>query len=128
MAPHFRIPLNLPHAGRIATRLSACVEGLEDHHKRPMPAMAAEAQRLVQLLADYLFTGENPPAEEARTRCEEAAAVARRFVDAVEREGVGYDRLGQCVRNFFECLELGEEGADLGLRAGENPKSLQRPV
>ena len=28
----------------------------------------------------------------------------------------------------FECLELGEEGAEISLRAGEDPNSIQRPV
>lgn len=125
---HFDVPLDLPHAGRIAMRLSACVEGLEDHHQRAMPGMALAAQQLVQLMTDYLFSGENPPEPEASRVRTEAAAIALRFVDEVERERVGYDRLGQCVRNFYECLEMGREGADLGLRAGENPKSLQRPV
>ena len=37
------------------------------------------------------------------------------------------DRLGQLVRNYFECLELGAEGAEISLRAGEDPRSLQRP-
>ena len=128
MAPHFQIPLDLPHAGRVATRLSACVEALEEHHKRPLPGMAKAAQELVQLLTDYLFSGENPPPPQAHRVCEQAAMIARRFVDEAERERVGYDRLGQCVRNLFECLERGEEGAELGLRAGENPRSLQRPV
>jgi hypothetical protein len=41
---------------------------------------------------------------------------------------LGHDRLGQCVRNFFECLELGREGAAISLRAGENPRSMQRPM
>ena len=86
------------------------------------------AQELVQLLTDYLFSGENPPPPQAHRVCEQAAMIARRFVDEAERERVGYDRLGQCVRNLFECLERGEEGAELGLRAGENPRSLQRPV
>lgn len=128
MAPHFQIPLDLPHAGRVATRLAACVEALEEHHKRPLPGMALAGQELVQLLGEYLFGGENPPPPKARQVCEQAAAIGIRFVEETEREGVGYDRLGQCVRNLFECLERGEEGAELGLRAGENPRSLQRPV
>ncbi len=56
-----------------------------------------------------------------------AAALARLVVDDIEKSGVGYDRLGQAVRNLFECLALGEEGASQSLRAGENPGSLMRP-
>jgi hypothetical protein len=36
------------------------------------------------------------------------------------------ERLGQAVRNLFECLGLPEEGADLGLQCGESPDSLLR--
>jgi hypothetical protein len=45
-----------------------------------------------------------------------------------ERDGIADDRLGQAVRNLFECLELGEEGAEISLRAGENPDSALRPT
>ena len=54
--------------------------------------------------------------------------MGRLIVDDIERLGVGDDRIGQAVRNFFECLELGEEGARISLRAGENPKSALRPI
>ena len=50
------------------------------------------------------------------------------LVDEIERHALGEDRLGECIRNLFECLELGAEGAVLSLRAGENPDSLQRPT
>ena len=37
-------------------------------------------------------------------------------VDDIEQTaGLGYDRLGQAVRNLFECLSMGEEGARLSL-------------
>ena len=49
-------------------------------------------------------------------------------MDEIEKAGAGADRLGQQVRNLFECLELGEEGAAISLRAGENPRSLLRPT
>jgi hypothetical protein len=55
------------------------------------------------------------------------ADLARALVDQIERAGAGSDRLGQHVRNFFECLSLGEEGAAISLRAGEDPNSIQRP-
>jgi hypothetical protein len=48
-------------------------------------------------------------------------------VDDIEKSGVGYDRLGQAVRNLFECLSMGEEGSRISLRAGENPGSTMRP-
>ncbi|MFZ5495316.1 MAG: hypothetical protein ACOZE5_08265 [Verrucomicrobiota bacterium] len=45
----------------------------------------------------------------------------------MELDSLGHDRLGQGVRNYFECLELGREGAAIPLRAGKDPESMQRP-
>ena len=36
------------------------------------------------------------------------------------------DRLGQCVRNLFECLGLPNEGRRVSLACGENPDSIMR--
>ncbi len=120
--PHFRIPLNLPHAGTLAGRIV--------YHLSPRvsdPDVMGTAERLVALLGPYRQAGENPPQEEARRVVEEAAALARTLVDGIERLKAGHDRLGQVIRNLFECLELGEEGAIISLRAGENPDSVLRP-
>jgi hypothetical protein len=119
--PHFRIPLNLPHAGTLATRIV--------YHLTPKvsdPDVLGIAGRLVTLLAPYRQSGENPSPDEARRSVEEAAGLGRSLVDGIERLRVGHDRLGQAVRNLFECLELGEEGAIISLRAGENPDSVLR--
>ncbi len=126
--PHFRIPLNLPHAGRVARRI---VLLLPTHVRGPgaeADAVRQIAQELEDLLAPCFDLGENPDAVSAGRLRERAAALGRRLVDAIERGGFGSDRLGQCVRNLFECLELGPEGTTLSLRAGENPNSPQRPV
>jgi len=55
------------------------------------------------------------------------AVVTRQLVGEIEAAGYQGDRLGQCVRNLFECLGLAEEGAELSLRCGERPDSLLRP-
>ena len=60
-------------------------------------------------------------------RAEMAAASGRKLVEEIERMGIGEDRLGQAVRNLFECLGFAEEGAAISLRAGEDPNSLMRP-
>lgn len=120
--PHFRIPLNLPHAGTLATRIL--------YHLTPKtsdPDALGIAEQIASLLAPYRQSGENPPEAEALRIREEAAALGRSLVEAIERLRVGHDRLGQVIRNLFECLELGEEGATLSLRAGENPNSVLRP-
>lgn len=122
-APFFDIPLNLPHAGRIARRLLTLL--ISDGHVSTGAGETAE--KLIVLLDPYFESDENPrPDKAARVRTE-AALLGRIFVDQVELDKLGHDRLGQCVRNFFECLELGREGAALSLRAGESPDSMQRP-
>jgi hypothetical protein len=124
--PYFRVALNLPHAGRVARRI---VPLLPVSGPPGSPEMEARklAVELVLLLDPCLDLDENPPGEAGARVREDAAALGRRLVDRIELGGFGHDRLGQCVRNLFECLELGREGADISLRAGENPRSLQRP-
>lgn len=125
--PYFKVPLNLPHAGRIARRIL---------HLLPPPGGAApdeaSARRLtielIDLLDPCLELDENPSPATSLRLSRRAADLARILVEHIEGGGFGHDRLGQCVRNLFECLELGQEGAEISLRAGENPRSLQRPV
>jgi hypothetical protein len=126
--PFFKVALNLPHAGRIARRI---VKLLQAPGTAP-GAHAAEARKaaseLLLLLDPCTELDENPPGELGASVRDRAAALGRRIVDSIERGRIGHDRLGQCVRNLFECLELGREGAEISLRAGEDPRSIQRPV
>ncbi|AOS46058.1 hypothetical protein Verru16b_03153 [Lacunisphaera limnophila] len=122
-APFFDVPLNLPHAGRIARRLVTYLHR-DGHHAT---AAAATAVALVERLDPYFESEENPPLIHVEAVRAEVAALARHFVEQVELDALGHDRLGQAVRNLFECLELGREGAALSLRAGEDPGSMQRP-
>ncbi len=122
MAPHFDLPLDLPHAATISARI---VQRLQQD---PDAAALAAAHRPCRLLLPYHESGENPAAEEAALVVDRAARLGRAIVDAVERAGVGHDRLGQAIRNLFECLSMGEEGAAISLRAGEDPRSGLRPV
>ena len=80
------------------------------------------------LLFRFSANDENPNDDEANSIREEAADLGRQLVDQLQSTNITSDRIGQYVRNYFECLELGEEGASISLRAGENPNSLQRPV
>jgi hypothetical protein len=125
--PFYNLPLDLPHAGRLADRLLQMIEkGLNSPDPTGEPIID-KAERLASILFPYFQSDENPVDTEGYRIRDEAAAVARDIVDDIEQLGIGYDRLGQCVRNLFECLELGKEGAEISLRAGENPNSLQRP-
>lgn len=125
--PHFDLPLDLPHAGRVASRLVVFIDTLRPSERGPSMARSI-AVGLAVMLRPCLDRGENPPEPEASRLRERAAAEGRRLVDALEREAIASDSIGKAVRNLFECLTLGVEGTKLSLRAGENPQSLQRPV
>lgn len=124
---YFQLPLDLPHAGRVSARLYRLLQrkvNLDDLHQR---VALGRCEQLVLLLSSYALTNENPQDTEGEQKSAEAADVARQLVDDIVRAELTGDRIGQCVRNIFECLELGREGAELSLTAGENPDSLQRP-
>lgn len=125
---HFDIPLDLPHAGRIAIRIHRLLESHFEDEGLDAPEVMEAADRLSVILFPYASEEDNPPEAESQRVREEAAAAGRELVDILESGHIGGDRLGQLVRNLFECLELGEEGARISLRAGENPNSLQRPI
>ncbi len=124
---HFDIPLDIPHAGRIADRLLILVQRHAEEKGTEAPEALDAAERLWNLLFRYSGEDDNPAEAEAMKIRDEAAAIGRELVDAVVASHLTSDRLGQLVRNLFECLELGEEGALISLTAGENPNSLQRP-
>jgi len=126
--PFFNVLLNLPHAGRIARRIVHLLPDRDTDRAVETESARRVADQLLELLDPCLEADENPaPAVGVRLR-DRAAELGRKLVDHIEKAGLGHDRLGQCVRNLFECLELGREGADISLRAGEDPRSMQRPV
>jgi hypothetical protein len=127
MAAFFDLPLNLPHAGTIAWRIARLIESHAFSTNLNYLKLAETADALETLLHPYRVSGEDPPEAEAEAVRQEAARLGRELADQIARLQVGEDRLGQCVRNLFECLAMGEEGAELSLQAGENPDSLQRP-
>ena len=127
--PFFQIPLNLPHAARVARRIVLLLPAEARRVPGAPSGPSATALKLEALLAPYADLDDNPPPIVAKRIREEAAVLGRRLVGEIEgAPSAGHDRLGQSVRNLFECLELGREGSVLGLRAGENPQSLQRPI
>lgn len=124
---HFQIPLDLPHAGRLADRLVTLLSRHFEELELDCPDVMDAAERLQSFLVPFTEMDENPPEVEGLIARDEAAELGRALVAQLEAANVRGDRLGQLVRNLFECLELGEEGAAISLRAGENPASLQRP-
>ena len=125
---HFDIPLDLPHAGRLADRILNLLERHCEEQGVDAEEALDTAERMSNLLFRYSANDENPGGSEATSVRDEAAVLGRQLVDQLEAIDIRGDRLGQYVRNYFECLELGAEGAEISLRAGENPSSLQRPL
>lgn len=123
---YFDIPMDLPHAGRIADRIATLVERHAEDLGLDVPEVIEHAERLSAYLFRHASGDDNPP--DAIAIRDEAATMARELVDLVEPTPLKGDRLGQLIRNLFECMELGKEGAEISLRAGENPNSLQRPI
>ncbi|MGH9789461.1 MAG: hypothetical protein ACRD4U_12255 [Candidatus Acidiferrales bacterium] len=116
--------INLPHAHTIVGRLVRCFEGMAELaalEATPVPELLAELDRCLRPFP------EDPPEAQAKVAADEAARVARRLVEEIDRHGYRGDRVGQCIRNLFECLGLAAEGAELSLRCGERPDSPLRP-
>ena len=111
------IPLNLSHAANLSARLEYILRGLN----------LESPSRLTLFLAPYFGSDSNPAEEERRTVVEEAARLVREIVGDLEVGKAGNDRVGQLIRNVFECLGLVEEGARISLRVGEKPDSPLRP-
>lgn len=125
MTPHFNTALNLHHAAtlsnRIVSRLSQVVPVEEDSES------LEQAHFLMSEMLPYFDHDYEPSVAETMVMREHMLDLARHLVQLIEFEGHKSDRLGQSVRNLFECLAADHEGAMMGLRAGENPNSLQRP-
>jgi hypothetical protein len=123
------IPLDLPHAGRIAVRLCRVLENRAEGSFLPGYEQAWETAAAINELLFFCRMENEAPTDERESEelRQSAAALGRDLVAQIETHRLTDDRIGQCIRNLFECLAFGEEGAVLSLRAGENPKSLQRP-
>lgn len=121
--PFFDLPLNLPHAATVADRIIKKLAEREEVRKRTRELASSIAAHLMFYRGD----DDNPPEDEAEEVRQAVLVLARELVDRFENEGITGDKLGQLVRNLFECLAEGREGAILSLRAGENPQSAQRP-
>jgi hypothetical protein len=123
----YNVPVNLPHAATLVNRIELRLAALQVL-ERPD---AEEILRLIEALQEKIgrYEGANdPPDDETQQVVDESVVIARQIVDEIERLEAGEDRLGQLIRNLFECMGLGKEGAEISLRAGENPNSLLRPM
>ena len=120
------VRLNLPHARTVTQRIGRSLEALEAFGQSgngDASALSSAFHALERRLRGY---DEDPPAEEALPAADEAAVLARLLVEAILGTSARGDRLGQNVRNLFECLGLPDEGARLALRCGEKEDSPLR--
>ncbi len=123
----YNVPVNLPHAATLANRIELRLAALQVLERPEAEQLLMLIEALQEKIGKY--EGANDPSdEETRVVVEESAVIARQIVDEIEQLQVGEDRLGQLIRNLFECMGLGKEGAEISLRAGENPGSLLRPM
>jgi hypothetical protein len=119
------VQVNLPHSRTVLARIGRMLEFLG-----ALSAEAAGGNALHAAFRDIERAAEpydeDPAPGPAVQAADSLAARARTLVAALLATPVRSDRLGQHVRNLFECLGLPEEGAELSLRCGEKPDSLMR--
>jgi len=123
---HRYVRINLPHARTIAARIGRTLEALGGFAEGGDGGALAQHGTFDALEQGLRAFDEDPPPEEALASADAAAERARVLVDAILETPARSDRLGQHVRNLFECLGLAEEGATLSLLCGERPDSPLR--
>lgn len=121
------VNVNLPHARTVAARIGRSLEALGAFggagNGGGSRGLAEAWDAVEQALRGF---DEDPPMEEALRAADRVAAFSRTLVAAIVESRFRSDRLGQHVRNLFECLGLAEEGASLSLQCGERPDSPLR--
>jgi hypothetical protein len=123
----YNVPVNLPHAATVANRIEARLAAMQVFDNPEAETLSVLIDNLHEMIGKYEGAND-PPDQESEQVVEAAAAIARKIVNEIEQLNIGEDRLGQLIRNLFECLGLGKEGAEISLRAGEDPNSLLRPL
>jgi hypothetical protein len=119
------VQINLPHSRTVLARIERMLEflGALSAEAPGGPALHAALHDLARAAEPY---DEDPALSPAVEAADALAVRARALVAALLETPVRSDRMGQHVRNLFECLGLAEEGAELSLRCGEDPGSLMR--
>ena len=116
--------INLPHARTIAERIERQLEilrVLEGEGSKPLNAAIIALRHHLEPWV------EDAHPQTAASAADPVVELSRTLVQAiVDDERARDDRLGQCVRNLFECLGLPNEGRRVSLACGEDPDSLMR--
>lgn len=123
--PAFAADVNLPHSRTILARLSQTLDaqGILDGEDGPV------VTDLMRALEGLLSPFDDDPADDVSAAVASSAAMLARVVGERLRDGGVFEsQVGRHVRNLFECLGRGDEGATLALELGEDPGSPLRPV
>jgi hypothetical protein len=116
--------INLPHARTVAERVERQLEILRVLDGEGSSGLNRAVVEVRNSLEPWL---EDAPPETAAASADPIVGLARELVKAiVDNERARGDRLGQCIRNLFECLGLPNEGRRVSLMCGESPDSLMR--
>lgn len=120
------VQINLPHSRTIVQRIGRSLEALGAFSEAGNGG-ALELHAAFRALegAAERFE-EDPPLEAAIRAADVVAERARALVRTILATSARSDRLGQHVRNLFECLGLSAEGGHLSLECGELPDSPLR--
>ena len=119
------VNLNLPHARTIVFRIGRSLSALGAFREDDGGALALQTAFDALEHAAEPFD-EDPAQAEALAAADRLADLGRMLVGAILATPCRSDRLGQSVRNLFECLGLPDEGAHLSLDCGERPDSPLR--
>ncbi len=120
------VRVNLPHSRTIIQRIARSLEVLGAFGEEGDGGAIALHVACEALKEEAEPFEEDPRFEDALRAADSVAEKARGLVAAILGTSVRGDRLGQLVRNLFECLGLPEEGATLSIECGERPDSPLR--
>jgi len=120
------VQINLPHSRTIVGRIGRSLDALGAFGEAGNGGAFALHAAFEGLESEVRAFNEDPPYERALQAADGVAIRARALVTAILGTPARGDRLGQLVRNLFECLGLPEEGAELSIRCGERPDSPLR--
>jgi hypothetical protein len=121
-----RVRINLPHARTVLQRIGRSLQVLGAFGPGGNGHAAPLHEAFDGVDAALRTFEQDPPPEETLEAADRVAEEARALVEAILATGARSDRLGQHVRNLFECLGLPEEGAELALLCGERADSPLR--
>lgn len=120
------VQINLSHARTIVSRIGRSLDALGAFGEQGNGGALTLHAAFGSLAAEVEEFDEDPAFERAIEAADAVAVRGRALVEAILETACRGDRLGQSVRNLFECLGLPEEGAALSVLCGESADSPLR--